>query len=117
DNLVPELAKLNQLLAEHSCFFEGAKVRRLSLNTSPIYALQRESEDGQAIVLVLVNTDIERTRTITLDVSNLKSQISNPGIAANSKPEISDWVDLLGQKPPELAAAGIASLSFTLAPG
>ena len=30
DNLVPELARLNQLLAEHPCFFDGAKLTRLS---------------------------------------------------------------------------------------
>ena len=60
DNIVPELAKLNQLLAGHPCFFDGAKLTRLSAPDSPVYALLRESAEGKDSVLVLVNTDIEK---------------------------------------------------------
>src|SRR5579862_2051526 len=42
ENLLPELAQLNRLLHEHPCFFDGAKLTRLSPPDSPIYALLRE---------------------------------------------------------------------------
>ena len=67
ENLIPELAALNRLLADHPCFFEGAQLTRLSPTDSPIYALSRESEEGEDRVLVLVNTDLERSHTLTLD--------------------------------------------------
>jgi len=60
DNLVPELAQLDRLLLEHPCFFDGAKLTRLSDPESPVYALLRESAEGKDAVLVLVNNDTER---------------------------------------------------------
>src|ERR1041384_1483407 len=59
DNIVAELAQLNQLLASHPCFFDGAQLVRLSPSDFPVYALQRDSADGADCVLVLVNTDPE----------------------------------------------------------
>ena len=89
-NLVPELAQLNRLLAEHPCFFDGAKLTRLSAPDSPVYALLRESSEGTDQVLVLVNTDVEKGRA--LELTNLKFEISNFKF------------DLLGQPLPKFSA-------------
>ena len=40
ENLVPELSQLNRLLAEHPCFFDGAKLTRLSIHQLKICADQ-----------------------------------------------------------------------------
>ena len=48
ENLVPELAALNRLLADHPCFFDGATLTRLSPPDSPVYALRRESAEGES---------------------------------------------------------------------
>jgi starch synthase (maltosyl-transferring) len=69
DNLVPQLAQLNQLISDHPCFFDGAKLTRVSLADSPIYALLRESAEGKDSVLILVNTDVEKEQIIKLDSS------------------------------------------------
>src|SRR5262249_47317627 len=52
ENLIPELATLNRLLAEHPCFFDDSKLMRLSEKDSPIYALQRDSAEGLDRLLV-----------------------------------------------------------------
>ena len=102
DNIVPELARLNWLLSEHPCFFDGAKLTRLSAPDSPIYALLRESAEGRDSVLVLVNTELEKENVVTL---------SRPAIS-----EKSPLVDLLGQKSPEMSVAD-AKTVFKLPPG
>ena len=61
ENIVPELAQLNRLISDHPCFFDGAKLTRLSAPDSPVYALRRESAEGKDSVLVLVNTDVEQS--------------------------------------------------------
>jgi starch synthase (maltosyl-transferring) len=66
DNLVADLRQLNQLLAGHPCFFDGAVCTQLSALDSPVLALRRDSADGAESVLVLVNTDIERAHTLAL---------------------------------------------------
>jgi starch synthase (maltosyl-transferring) len=76
-NIVPELAQLNKLISDHPCFFDGAKLTRLSVPDSPVYALLRESADGKDSVLVLVNTDIEKSHALTLAPTDLKFEISN----------------------------------------
>ena len=68
-NIVPELARLNALLADHPAFFDGAKLTRVSPSDSVIYALRRDSEEGRDSVLVLVNTDPERDHQLTLDLA------------------------------------------------
>jgi predicted glycogen debranching enzyme len=77
DNIVSELAQLNRLLADHPCFFDGAKLTRLSMPDSPVYALLRESAEGKDTVLVLVNPDVEKINSFTLAVSDVKSPISD----------------------------------------
>ncbi|HUC84222.1 MAG TPA: amylo-alpha-1,6-glucosidase [Candidatus Acidoferrales bacterium] len=68
NNIVPELAKLNALISNHPCFFDGARLTRLSPSDSPIYALLRESAEGADSVLVLVNTDAEQLHTLAVEV-------------------------------------------------
>ncbi len=84
ENIVPELAQLNQLLADHPCFFDGAKLTRLSDLDSPVFALRRDSAkvgqrvspaqeqeknfiEGTDSVLVLVNNDVENAQAFSLD--------------------------------------------------
>ncbi len=105
DNIVPELAQLNRLISDHPCFFDGAKLTRLSAPDSPVYALLRESAEGKDSVLVLVNTDVEKENTHRarrLRISAFR---------------ISDFqFDLLGQPLPKISAAK-DEITFTLAPG
>jgi glycogen debranching enzyme/glycosidase len=76
-NIVPELAQLNKLIADHPCFFDGSKLTRLSAPDSPIYALLRESAEGKDSVLVLVNTDVVSSNQFAIAPDNPKIQILN----------------------------------------
>ena len=102
DNLVPDLSRLNLLLADHPCFFDGAKLTRLSAPDSPVYALSREAAEGKDSVLVLVNTDVEKENSITL---------TNPekGVPIGK-------FELLGQPLPKWVDTG-KQMTFTLAAG
>jgi len=102
ENIVPELAQLNRLISGHPCFFDGAKLTRLSAPDSPVYALLRESAEGKDAILILVNTDVEKENTLALE--NFKFQISNFKF------------ELLGQPLPKLTTAK-DQVTFTLAPG
>ncbi|MGH7990890.1 MAG: amylo-alpha-1,6-glucosidase, partial [Limisphaerales bacterium] len=102
ENIVPELAQLNELISNHPCFFDGAKLTRLSAPDSPIYALFRESAEGKDSVLILVNTDVEKENSLVLP----QSAIGNRQSA----------IELLGQPPPEISA-GKEKIIFTLPPG
>ena len=102
DNIIPELAQLNQLISNHPCFFDGAKLTRLSVPDSPAYALLRESAEGKDSVLILVNTDTEKENLLIL--SEVKIQ--------NSKFKI----ELLGQPLPKISATK-DEFTFTLPPG
>jgi glycogen debranching enzyme len=77
DNIVPELAQLNKLISDHPCFFDGAKLTRLSAPDSPIYALLRESAEGKDSVLILVNTDVVSSNQFALSPDHPKIQILN----------------------------------------
>jgi starch synthase (maltosyl-transferring) len=79
DNIVSELAQLNQLISDHPCFFDGAKLTRLSAPSSPVYALLRESAEGKDSILVLVNTDENNEQTIKLD-TGIWTKLDNPTI-------------------------------------
>jgi len=104
ENIIPELAQLNRLLAGHPCFFDGAKLIRLSAPDSPVYALLRESAEGKDSVLVLVNTDAEKANPFGLSVAAVKSPV----------PDFK--LDLLGQPLPRI---GITKdkITFALGPG
>lgn len=104
-NLVPELARLNELLSEHPCFFDSAKLTRISAPDSPVYALRRESEEGKDVILALVNTDVERPQTLILERNAFGVDAYLP------------WPDLLGQKPPDLKASIDGKVTISLAAG
>jgi starch synthase (maltosyl-transferring) len=104
ENIVPELAQLNRLISDHPCFFDGAKLTRLSALESSVYALLRESADGKDLVLVLVNTDVEKSHLLTLAPADLKFEASN------------FHFDLLGQ-PLSQFDREKNEIIFTLAPG
>ncbi|GLH73001.1 hypothetical protein GETHLI_15030 [Geothrix limicola] len=69
-NLVEELARLNRLIAEHPCFFDGAEVRRLSRDDASVLALLRVSSEGLDRVLVLVNLDTEKAQPCPLSLAD-----------------------------------------------
>ena len=119
NNLVPELARLNRLLAEHPSFFDGAKLTRLSAVTSPIYALARQSQDEEDIVLVLINTDVEHERALELDPNQLRNKtVQTDGPRGAELPPWEEWVDLLGQASPQLKRSQAGGLyQWALGPG
>jgi predicted glycogen debranching enzyme len=73
DNLIRELARLNSLLSEHPCFFDGAKITRLSPDDAAICVLRRESAEGLDSVLVLVNTDPRQSHSVALQLAGCES--------------------------------------------
>ena len=103
ENIVPELARLNRLLDTHPCFFDGAKVTRLSGPDSPVCALRRVSAEGLDSTLVLVNTDVHASHDVPVDLTDYE---------AMNRPDL----DLLGQNPPRKEIAG-REVIFTLEPG
>ncbi|MBC8097359.1 MAG: amylo-alpha-1,6-glucosidase, partial [Akkermansiaceae bacterium] len=106
ENLLPELVQLNQLLANHPCFFDAAKLTRLSAPAAAVYALLRESAEGKDACVVLVNTDAGTPQT----------QAFPPG--ANSKFQLSDLkFDLLGQELPEVKRNSSGESVVSLPPG
>ncbi|MGB0580572.1 MAG: amylo-alpha-1,6-glucosidase [Limisphaerales bacterium] len=103
DNIVDELTKLNALVSTHPCFFDGAKLKRLSPSGSDVYALWRESACGGEAVLVLVNTDIEEPQSIELTADK---RYPTDGLTE----------ELLGQPLPAIVADK-KSITFGLKPG
>ena len=91
DNIIPELAQLNALISNHPCFFDGAKLTRLSAPDLPVYLLLRESAEKKDSVLVLVNTDAGKSNSLVLPLADLKFKIADFKF------------DLLGQSLPEIA--------------
>ena len=84
ENIISELAALNELLTNHPCFFDGAKLTRISPNASAVYALQRTSAEGKDTVLVLVNTDLQNAHQFSVSETVFK-ELGEP------------LIDLLGQ--------------------
>ncbi len=102
-NLTAELGTLARLLAEHPCFLDGARCRRLSADGAPAVAFARTSAEGLDRCLVLANLDPDRAARAVLPASEAA------------------WIggcviDLLDQPaPPKLETAG--GLAFDLEPG
>ena len=65
DNILTELAVLNELLNTHPCFAEGTMLTRLSGDDSAILTVLRESANGDEL-LVLINLDVEEAHSIDL---------------------------------------------------
>jgi predicted glycogen debranching enzyme len=114
ENIVSELARLNHLLAEHPCFFDGAQLRRLSPTDSAVLVMTRQAAEGGDRVLVLVNTDTRNEQRAELDEAAY-IQMGSPSI------------DLLGQASPgkavengrvmfHLPPAGVYCLGDSAAP-
>ncbi len=101
-NLVPELAALNRLLADHPCFFDGAQVARLSPDDAPVLALARRSGEGLDHCLVLVNLEAREARHLDLAAADWT------GLGAPAH-------DLLGPPPGLQRVEG--RVRFTLQPG
>jgi predicted glycogen debranching enzyme len=112
DNLVNELSHLNRLLADHPCFFDGAALTRLSPPDAPVFALLRVSREGTDAVLVLVNTDLQEPRSLTLPPGAL----AHPALAAGGG-DGDPLVDALGQSPPERRSDGRGGVTFQLPAG
>jgi len=122
DNLASELGRLNALLAHHPCFFDGVRCARLSPFESPVWALRRDSAEGLDTVLVLVNTDVERSRTLLLDGETLARCCAPPSAAPSARPakalpSLARWTELLGQPLPTLTANRDGGLTVSLPPG
>jgi predicted glycogen debranching enzyme len=103
-NLVPELARLNRLLRDHPCFFDGSHLRRLSPDDAPVLAIGRRSAEGADTCLVLVNLDSEAPHALELDTATWRD-LGAP------------WLDLLDQEPPSIRTDQPGSVSLSLLPG
>jgi len=69
-NIIPELRQLVRLLNDHPCFFDGARLDRLSPDGAAVYVLLRVSEEGKDRVLILANTDMEETAEAEITVKD-----------------------------------------------
>ena len=58
DNIVQELSRLNSLLSEHPCFFDGARLNCIS-EEGPVYVLRRDCPEQLNTLWVFANTDME----------------------------------------------------------
>lgn len=111
DNIVPELAQLNELLRSHPCFFDGAKLTRVTAPESPVYGLLRESATGAHRVLVVVNTDTEQAQIGRFDQGIFCAPGAYP-IAFD--PAL--LRDLLGQELGLLPSAGAGTVTLAVPP-
>jgi predicted glycogen debranching enzyme len=101
-HIIEELAALNELLADHPVFFDGAHVRCVGSGGAAVLALERISEDGEWRVLILINTHPDRPADARLQAETVRAGHG--------------WThELLGQKPPPMVADR-DSVTFTLPP-
>jgi starch synthase (maltosyl-transferring) len=102
-NIVRELHDLNRLLRDHPCFFDGAKVARISADDSHVLALERVSQDAQDRCLVLINLDPDLPQELALPRAQWNELGREPG-------------DLLGQSLPA-ASVGAELVKLRLGAG
>ncbi len=122
ENIIPELTKLHNLLKIHPCFFDGAKLIRLSPPDSFIFALLRISEEEKDLILILVNTDLTLQHNLTLSLDELnkinpaiKSVFLNPkNLVGNNLPQIDLGTD--GKVNVRLQPGEVDCLSDSLIP-
>ncbi|MGV3772193.1 MAG: amylo-alpha-1,6-glucosidase [Verrucomicrobiales bacterium] len=69
DNLVAELGRLNKLISDHPAFFDGAKLNRISSPGSPVYMLERISQEGADKVWVVINLDETQPNRVAIDAA------------------------------------------------
>ena len=107
DNIVEELATLNQLLQSHPCFHEHTQCRRISAPSAPVYQLERRREDIAPYPLclyVLANTDMQNEQQVPLRPEVIEALGPDP-------------VDLLGQALPFSRLDAQGTRVLTLPPG
>ena len=104
ENIIGELATLNRLLAGHPCFFDGARLARLSGDAAPVYVLRRDAAQGQGQVLVLVNTNVKESAEAIVKVD------ACPILECPLH-------DLLGQVLPSMETGSERMVRITLRPG
>ncbi len=75
DNIIKELAKLNHLLSEHPCFFDGATLTRLTPLNSQIYCLRRDSAEKKNTLWILANPQMELSSQIELCDPDLQTKM------------------------------------------
>ncbi len=110
DNIIDELSRLNGLLLNHPCFFDGAVVERLTEPDSQVVALLRTSAESRDSVIVLVNADLFNERTFTPEPSHQEK------ITRLFGPEgLEGCSELLGQPKPRISHG--ERVVITLAPG
>lgn len=73
NNIIPELKRLNQLLAGHSCFFESCEIRCISGPDEPVLAVLRKSSVTETALLVLINLDVNDSASFEFDEEALCS--------------------------------------------
>ena len=116
ENIVSELGRLNKLLRDHPCFFDGVTLTRLSAIESPVYALSRVSAEGVDAVLVLANTDPVHPQQLVLNETQLGAfGIGEP--PSTTAAGRSGFADLLGQTAPVIERTLAGKAIFTLGPG
>lgn len=101
-NLIGELSTLNHLLADHPCFFDGARMKRISALGAAVYALQRVSADGLDTVLILANTDLDKNQRIELGGLDFLGSLP---------------MELTESEPIDMTQAGEGRWQFELSPG
>jgi glycogen debranching enzyme len=112
DNLVDELARLNRLLADHPCFYDGARLLRVSPAGAEVFALRREAASTADCVLVLLNTDLEKARSLKLEPEFLAGFLT-----ADHSAVLEPTTDLLGAQLPKIQHTSGGSWEITLAAG
>lgn len=107
ENIVSELAVLNRLLADHSCFFDGAICERLSAPDASVYVLLRTSACRKHHLLVLVNPQLDGP----------KSALWRAPRGSEGTFEFERWVDLLQQSAPVIERTGDGVFTALLSEG
>ena len=101
DNIVAELGRLNRLLLDHPCFFDGALLQRLSTPDAGVLLLRRDSGEGADRVLVIANLDPAEAATAewdaTLDrqLGRQRSEVDRP-VRARAEGTEDRRVELVG---------------------
>jgi predicted glycogen debranching enzyme len=105
DNIVDELGQLTRLVNDHPCFFDGARLTRLSGEDAQVYILRRDSAEGLDHVLVLANLDVRHAAQVRLT----QAAIADLGAT---------WYDLLLPEPAVMTMRRDGeTLVLDLAPG
>ncbi|MCL4178513.1 MAG: glycogen debranching enzyme N-terminal domain-containing protein [Verrucomicrobia bacterium] len=112
DNLVDELSRLNRLLADHPCFFDGARLTRVSPAGADVFALRREAAATAECVLVLLNTDLDKPHSLTLEPEALAGFLTPDRSALAG-----GMTDLLGSVLPKIRRVHSGAWEVTLAAG